>query len=381
MPWSASSGKGSRSQTLPACSQTSRNSSCISASNDSSEFTLFAGHMGTLSLPSLTTLTLVHVHYSSVGPLEDLASNVVFLIQRSKCDLRKLTIIDQRAPDAPDALHDVLVTCPNLAELDIPKPTAGFLNRLTLHPTQRTPILPYLTHLKIHCDAIEEDDERTVSIPALMRLVLSREGGLNCLESDSPPFRCLQEVYLDSVNLSILQRDITLWECERIFPERYSAGCWRNHTSCQETLGLAKAAAAQLHSYWIALQQNKVYLHVYMETDRTIRNLEKLHAERLNMLVFLRTEVVHKLAQIYQTEVGDIALRGSLLQIRDRISRLCQIWKPTLIRNVKACPYLWRVSRDGDERYWRGHGIESIRLVCWKIREDGTDDAALSNFL
>jgi hypothetical protein len=255
--------------------------------NDSSEFTLFAGHMGTLSLPSLTTLTLVHVHYSSVGPLEDLASNVVFLIQRSKCDLRKLTIIDQRAPDAPDALHDVLVTCPNLAELDIPKPTAGFLNRLTLHPAQRTPILPYLTHLKIHCDAIEEDDERTVSIPALMRLVLSREGGLNCLESDSPPFRCLQEVYLDSVNLSILQRDITLWECERIFPERYSAGCWRNHTSCQETLGLAKAAAAQLHSYWIALQQNKVYLHVYMETDRTIRNLEELHAERLNMLVFL----------------------------------------------------------------------------------------------
>ncbi|KAF5335519.1 hypothetical protein D9611_012120 [Ephemerocybe angulata] len=320
----------------------------------------FIAHLDLLTLPALTHLTLPRCD----TPDGRIYRSVRSLLERSVCSLEEFSLDGKREASKVSLMYfEVLTLCPKLTDVDIAyKESNMFFDKISLDRTSLDRFLPHLKVLRIGRYTYSVDGGQPtlgeINVEKFMRMVKLRTVNLDKKQDLKP----LDRVYFYNHDSEELHRNLTIYEAGE---SRDRSEDLQSPLSGLESLtALAVKAEDVLETYIGADRRHQLeYIKVYRETDRIIQELESVSFEKLNSTIFARRNIPYLLTQVSQMTSGNqLPLGDRLLRFQSRTKKLLNKWKPYLLRDVRASPYVWR--------YWYGiRGGGFILMEWWNIEE------------
>ncbi|KAF6754100.1 hypothetical protein DFP72DRAFT_1170556 [Ephemerocybe angulata] len=348
----------------------------FSLSQSEQDGAFFIDHLDQLTLPALK--------YFSLARPEDMHPDVFYvkllsLIQRSGCSLETLDLRPTEVPTTNPAYFDILALSPKLTEINIGHSAIGeLLSKLVLDPTSSKPMLPFLQRLQL-CDFMSDGGPPArMDVNALMRVVRSRT--LDLPHSTGIEIGCvlkpLNSLVINSYDMRLLHDDLTLWESQELGDRFQKYGSPDPLTLPSMTPERVEVAAEMFGGYITTLLMDgdasqEDFFEITAGMVRLLDELEALDVENRNTSLLLRKNVLFSLDYASRKDVAvpDLPLSaGEVIRaIRSRSKQILDRWRPFILRDLAACPYIWSY---GD---WSGQSCPAT-MERWNVcpGEEGT---------
>ncbi|RXW22188.1 hypothetical protein EST38_g3658 [Candolleomyces aberdarensis] len=257
------------------------------------------------------------------------------MILRSGCSesLRRLSfsgflLVDQTP------FHELLFLTPNVTHLNLP--LLPSFDGLILYPNGLpSPILPNLKSLTVYNKGHLLFRKR-IDAAGLMAMVRSRTVDLSS-PVDGNLFQALEEVQISAENnrLPQLRSDWRLLESREL-----------GTTSCSSLTDFATEIEESLrancwqNAFGATMKQCR-------ELDATMNKMEAIDLSRYsNIEVLIRKNVPYLFHKISKDDTPGAIPGDRLFQLQPRARKLCEKWKPFLLRDAPRSPFYWTLTED-----------------------------------
>ncbi|KAJ3506991.1 hypothetical protein NMY22_g17075 [Coprinellus aureogranulatus] len=308
-------------------------------------------HLDLLTLPALTHLEIRGLSSVDMGQLYE---RVLSLVIRSKCSLQRLCIqaSEGLAHDRWMPCFKLLLLCPELTHLLISSPQRELLNSLVLNPTSPAPILPKLKALVIR----NSDVNGVSNVPdatAIMEVVKSRTEGL-----PEGMKQALEEVTFIWDDSELLQLQLAFLEAAES-PSDQSSTSNIVQTEAEVFAAKARETLNSQFTRWWHGRRAYFNLKLHGRMNAFMSSLENMDMDKQDARPLMRRGIPYLLRSMSDRCSGRIP-GDRLFRFRSRAAKLCEKWKPFLLRDSK--PYYWCFT------------VEETASMRWTPSEDSGDD-------
>ncbi|KAF6749374.1 hypothetical protein DFP72DRAFT_541644 [Ephemerocybe angulata] len=351
----------------------------VSLESDEDEAS-FIDHLDQLTLPALTQFSL---RVQGVHP-DAFYAKVLSLIQRSGCSLETLYLGPCDVPTTNPVYFDILALSPRLTAIKVKHPEISeLLRKLVLDPASPKPLLPALQRLELRGNPSRRGPQARVDVNALMRVVRSRTLDLPQYSTGGETgcvLKLLDTVIIGSYDMRLLHDDLTLWESQELRDRFQKYGS-------PDPLAFPSAMTPEHAERTVEKLRENDYLRPLFSSKsaseeeffekaagiiRLLDELEALDVENTNTSALLRSGLLSPLD--YYASRKEVAApnmpqgaREVIHAISTRAKQILNRWRPFILRDLAACPYVWKF---GD---WCGPWLPT-KMKRWHVRpgEEGT---------
>ncbi|TEB05133.1 hypothetical protein FA13DRAFT_1274130 [Coprinellus micaceus] len=287
-------------------------------------------HLDLLTLPALAHLEIRGLSSPTMNRLYD---RVLSLVTRSKCSLQCLCIHASEGFTSGQwtPCSKLLALCPELTHLLLASPEGDLLNTLIYDPSSPSPMLPKLKVFIVRNSDID-GVSRVLDASALMKVIKSRTEGL-----PEGTQQALEEVTFIWDDAEMLQLQISFMELADTQSEESSAFNIAR-TATEELAARARLRLdSQFNRWW---HRRRAYFNprLHLEMNKFLSQLEDLDLEKHDTRPFMRRGIPYLLRSTSNRSAGRIP-GDRVFRFRSRASKLCEKWKPYLLRDAE--PYYW----------------------------------------
>ncbi|KAF6749367.1 hypothetical protein DFP72DRAFT_541532 [Ephemerocybe angulata] len=330
----------------------------------------------------LDKLTLPALKYFSFERPGDVPPNVfdtklISLIQRSGCSLEML---DLEPYNQPSSLYfDILALSPKLTAIKVGHPgIAELLRKLVLDTASPNPLLPALQMLELRDYPSSRGPRARLDVNALMRVVRSRTLDLPQYSTGGETGRVwkpLDTVVITSYDIRSLYDDLTLWESQEL-GDRFRKYGSPDPLAFPSALTPSRAESAlrKFRALHYKSPSEAGFFAMAADMGRLLDELEALDVENTNTSILVRRGFLHQL-NYYYASWKEVAFpdmpqgaREVIHAISTRAKHILDCWRPCILRDLAACPYVWEFDD------WDDGGSPSTKMTRWHVRpgEEGT---------
>ncbi|KAF6759236.1 hypothetical protein DFP72DRAFT_886075, partial [Ephemerocybe angulata] len=303
-------------------------------------------HLDQLILPALKYFSLARPGDMPPG---DFYAKILSLIQRSGCSLERLNL----KPTNP-VYFDILALSPKLTAIKIGHPEISeLLRKLVLDPASPKPLLPALRTLELLGDPWRRCPRARLDVNALMRVVRSRTLDLpqystgNELETGGV-VKPLDTVVIDTYDRQLLRNDLTLWESQELGDrfKKYGAPDPLAFPSAL-TPSSAESALRKFRALIHKSPSEAEFFAMVAGMGHLLDELEALDVENTNTSILVRRDFLYRLdhyARWKEVKVPNLpqGAREVIHAISTRAKHILDHWRPFILRDLAACPYVWK---------------------------------------